>query len=42
MPIPASTGRPYAHQMIDSPYIRYRITEDVRSRIVPTPELQKP
>ena len=42
MPIPASTGRPYANQMVDNPYARGSITEDVRSRIVPTLELQKP
>ncbi|MBI5411331.1 MAG: carboxypeptidase regulatory-like domain-containing protein [Nitrospirae bacterium] len=40
--VPAPTGRLYANQMIDNPYVRYSITEDAQSRIVPTLELQKP
>lgn len=33
-------GRLYANQMVDNPYIRYQITEDVQSQIVPTMEKQ--
>ncbi len=33
-------GRLYANQMVDSPYIRYQITQDVQSQIVPTLEKQ--
>ena len=36
MQIPAPTGRLYANQMVDHPYTRYGISEDVRSQIVPT------
>lgn len=39
MPIPAPTGRLYANQMIDNPYVRYGITDDVQAPIVPTLEL---
>ena len=38
--IPAPTGRLYANQMVDNPYIRYKVTEDVQSHIVPTLEKQ--
>ena len=33
-------GRLYANQMVDNPYIRYQITQDVQSQIVPTLEKQ--
>lgn len=36
----APTGRLYANQMVENPYIRYNITEDVQSQIVPTLETQ--
>jgi hypothetical protein len=38
--ITAPTGRLYANQMVENPYIRYNITEDVQSQIVPTLEKQ--
>jgi len=38
--ITAPTGRLYANQMVENPYIRYNITEDVQSAIVPTLEKQ--
>ena len=38
--IVAPTGRLYANQMVESPYIRYSITEDVLGQIVPTLEKQ--
>jgi hypothetical protein len=38
--VPAPTGRLYANQMVENPYIRYTITEDVQSQIVPTLEKQ--
>ena len=38
--VPAPTGRLYANRMIENPYIRYTITEDVQT-IVPTLEKQK-
>lgn len=38
--IAAPTGRLYANQMVENPYIRYNITEDVQSQIVPTLEKQ--
>jgi len=38
--IVAPTGRLYANQMVDNPYIRYNITADVQSQIVPTLEKQ--
>lgn len=34
--IPAPTGRLYANQMVDHPYARYGITDDVQNQIVPT------
>ena len=36
----APTGRLYANQMVENAYIRYTITEDVQSQIVPTLEKQ--
>ena len=38
--IAAPTGRLYANQMVENPYIRFNITEDVQSQIVPTLEKQ--
>lgn len=38
---PAPTGRLYANQMIEDAYVRYTITEDVQSQIVPTLEKQE-
>ena len=38
--IVAPTGRLYANQMVENPYIRYSITEDVKGQIVPTLEKQ--
>jgi hypothetical protein len=38
--ITAPTGRLYANQMIENPYVRYNITQDVQSQIVPTLEKQ--
>ena len=38
--IQAPTGRLYANQMIEDAYVRYTITEDVQSHIVPTLEKQ--
>jgi hypothetical protein len=40
MTIAAPSGRLYANQMVDNPYIRYNITEDVQGQIVPTLEKQ--
>jgi len=40
MIITAPTGRLYANQMVENPYIRYNITEDIQSQIVPTLEKQ--
>ncbi len=40
MAVQSPTGRLYANQMVDNPYIRYQITEDVQSQIVPTLEKQ--
>jgi len=37
----APTGRLYANQMVENPYTRYTITEDVQSSIVPTLEKQR-
>ena len=34
--IPVPTGRLYVNQMVDHPYTRYGITDDVQSQIVPT------
>ncbi len=39
--IDAPTGRLYANQMVENPYTRYTITEDVQSSIVPTLEKQR-
>lgn len=39
--IVAPTGRLYANQMVENPYIRYNITEDVQNAIVPTLEKQQ-
>ena len=36
MQIPAQTGRLYANQMVEHPYMRYGITEEAQSQIVPT------
>ena len=38
--VAAPTGRLYANQMVENAYIRYTITEDVQSQIVPTLEKQ--
>ncbi len=38
--IAAPSGRLYANQMVENPYVRYTITEDVQSQIVPTLEKQ--
>lgn len=38
--IPAPTGRLYANQMVENPFIRYSITEEVQSQIVPSLERQ--
>lgn len=38
--VEAPTGRLYANQMIENAYIRYTITEDVQSSILPTLEKQ--
>ena len=34
--IPAPTGRLDANQMVENPYVRYTVTEDAQSQIVPT------
>ncbi len=38
--VKAPTGRLYANQMVENAYVRYTITEDVQSTIVPTLEKQ--
>jgi hypothetical protein len=38
--VTAPTGRLYANQMVENAYVRYTITEDVQSQIVPTLEKQ--
>lgn len=38
--VAAPTGRLYANQMVENAYVRYTITEDVQSQIVPTLEKQ--
>jgi hypothetical protein len=38
--VEAPTGRLYANQMVENAYVRYTITEDVQSQIVPTLEKQ--
>jgi hypothetical protein len=40
MTIDAPSGRLYANQMVENPYTRYNITEDVQGQIVPTLEKQ--
>jgi hypothetical protein len=40
MTVTAPTGRLYANQMVENGYIRYTITEDTQSQIVPTLEKQ--
>ena len=40
MTIAAPSGRLYANQMVDNPYIRYNITENAQGQIVPTLEKQ--
>lgn len=40
--IPAPTGRLYANQMVEHPYSRYGITDEVQSQIVPTLIRQTP
>jgi hypothetical protein len=39
--VEAPTGRLYANQMVENAYVRYTITEDVQSQIVPTLEKQR-
>jgi hypothetical protein len=39
--IAAPTGRLYANQMVENPYTRYTITEEVQGSIVPTLEKQR-
>ena len=39
--VEAPTGRLYANQMIENAYVRYTITEEVQSQIVPTLEKQE-
>ncbi|MDE3219901.1 MAG: carboxypeptidase regulatory-like domain-containing protein [Nitrospirota bacterium] len=38
--VAAPTGRLYANQMVENAFVRYTITEDVQSQIVPTLEKQ--
>jgi Polysaccharide lyase family 4, domain II len=38
--VAAPTGRLYANEMVEDAYVRYTITEDVQSQIVPTVEKQ--
>ncbi len=38
--VAAPTGRLYANQMVENAYVRYTITEDVQSQIIPTLEKQ--
>ena len=38
--VEAPTGRLYANQMVENAYVRYTITEEVQSQIVPTLEKQ--
>jgi hypothetical protein len=38
--VPAPTGRLYANEMVENPYMRYGITDDAQSQIVPTLEKQ--
>jgi hypothetical protein len=39
--IAAPNGRLYANQMVENPYTRYNITEDVQGQIMPTLEKQR-
>jgi hypothetical protein len=41
MNVEAPTGRLYANQMVENAYVRYTITEEVQSQIVPTLEKQE-
>ncbi len=41
MTIAAPSGRLYANQMVENPYTRYNITEDVQGQIMPTLEKQR-
>ncbi len=38
--IPAPTGRLYANQVVENPFIRYTITDEVQSTIIPSLERQ--
>ena len=38
--VTAPTGRLYSNQMVENAFVRYTITEDVKSQIVPTVEKQ--
>lgn len=38
--IDAPIGRLYANQMVENPYVRYTVTEDIQSQILPTLEKQ--
>lgn len=38
--IDAPVGRLYANEMVDHPYVRYTVTQDIQSQIVPTLEKQ--
>ncbi|MGD9727343.1 MAG: carboxypeptidase regulatory-like domain-containing protein, partial [Nitrospiraceae bacterium] len=40
--IPVPTGRLYANQMVEKPYMHYSIPDDVQSQIVPTLIHQRP
>ena len=40
--IPAPRGRLYANQMVEHPYARYGVTDEVQSQIVPTLSRQQP
>jgi len=39
--IPAPAGRLYANDMVDKPYTRFGITDDVQNRIVPAIDRQE-
>ena len=39
--VPAPTGRLYANEMVDNPYTRYGVTDDVQNQIMPTLIRQK-
>ena len=38
--VEAPTGLLYANQMVENAYVRYTITEDAQSQIIPTVEKQ--